>query len=193
MRNTAIIYISQIDNFSKEYKLNNIQWYNYLNKISDEKRYFQSFFSRILLEKLLYDYNIKTSNLLRKDNGYTYLENSNIYISISHSNNYISASISSKPIGIDIESSSNNRDIFNISSEKEIKKYNYKKYLDVWTLKESYIKCYNISNIFQMKNIYLKKHKKYYKIKNKKGYLYNTNYYTFSVFTQSKKIIIKEI
>ena len=98
----------------------------------------------------IYYYNINYNNItiLENEYGKPYIKDSNIYYSISHSNNLVMVAIDDKTIGIDIQFIKNKNKNDFILNESEYK-YNY---IEIFSLKESYIKCIG-SNINHMKDI----------------------------------------
>ena len=129
------------------------EFYNHIyedkkNRINKDN--YNSIYAEYLLSDLLKDYNINYNNItiLENEYGKPYIKDSNIYYSISHSNNLVMVAIDDKPIGIDIQFiKDKNKNNF-ILNESEYK-YNY---IEIFSLKESYIKCIG-SNINHMKDI----------------------------------------
>ena len=131
-----------------------------INKIKNEKAKKQSILGEYLLIKLLKDfYKIDYQKLTfyTNSNGKRYINNKKIYFNISHKNNYVTTVISKKEIGIDIEEVKDIdtkiiKKITTTHEEKYISEDKNKKnerFIEVYTLKEAYIKMLgeNISKI----------------------------------------------
>lgn len=90
----------------------------------------------------------------REANGRPFIANKyNLHFSLSHSGNYIALSIGERPNGVDIET----RDNVDLNIAKRFfLEHEYKyilnsqdwriEFLNIWTLKESCLKCLNLSN-----------------------------------------------
>ena len=118
------------------------------NRISKDN--YLSIYAEYLLCNLLKEYNIDYENItiIENENGKPYIKDSNIYYSISHSGQYVIVCINDLPIGIDIQERKNSKKNDFVLNESEYK-YDY---IDIFSLKESYIKCIG-SNISHMKDI----------------------------------------
>lgn len=121
---------------------------NHLHKI-DKIRSVAAF---SLLIKLLNDNHItyRNENFKIDKNGKLYLANSKIYLNIAHGGNYVIAGISDQPIGVDVESIRREKKYWQIVdlvfNQNEKKKFRHsirkkKPFYQVWTTKESYVKC----------------------------------------------------
>ena len=152
------VYYAKIKPLTREerYKL----YYNCLpesrqkrvdNYISQEDK-IRSVAAFSLLIKLLNDNHISYQNEDFKidANGKLYLANSNIYLNLSHSMDFVIAGISDHPIGVDVEYIKKDKKYEDIAervfNQEEIIEYrrNINKrmfFYQVWTIKESYIKC----------------------------------------------------
>ncbi len=142
---------------------------NYLKRI-DKIRSVAAF---SLLLKLLKDNKIKYKNSDFKidKNGKLYLKDSNIFINISHSGDYVIAGLSNNPIGVDVEDI--NREakyqelIKYVLNNEETTKFNKstnkrKYFFEIWTKKESYLKCIGEGLKVAMPSIKENKFKDYY-------------------------------
>lgn len=129
------------------------EFYNHIyetkkNRINKDN--YLSIYAEYLLSDLLKEYNLEYDNItiLENEYGKPYIKDSNIYYSISHSGEYVIVAVDNKPIGIDIQliKDKNKNDL--VLNEEEYK-YDY---IEIFSLKESYIKCIG-SNINHMKDI----------------------------------------
>ena len=162
------LLIDNINNYSdNEYQdiLNNIEINKkeLINKIKDNNSKKQSILGEYLLIKLLKDYykiDYKDLDFYINPNGKRYLTNKKIYFNISHKNNYVVVVTSKKEIGIDIEEIKE-QDIkiikkFTTKDEEEyiLKDKNKinKRFVEIYTLKEAYIKMLG-ENISKINNI----------------------------------------
>ncbi|MCQ2792215.1 MAG: 4'-phosphopantetheinyl transferase superfamily protein [Bacilli bacterium] len=121
---------------------------NHLHKI-DKIRSVAAF---SLLMKLLDDNHIPYQNNSFKidKNGKLYLASSDIYLNIAHGGNYVIAGISDSPIGVDVENINREKKykeivnlVFNQNEREKFRHLVRKKifFYQVWTTKESYVKC----------------------------------------------------
>ena len=105
-----------------------------------------------LLMKILNDNHVRYKNGDFKidKNGKLYLANSKIYLNIAHGGNYVVAGISDHPIGVDVEYINREKRyreivdlVFNQDEKKKFIHLFFKKkfFYQVWTTKESYVKC----------------------------------------------------
>lgn len=147
-------------------------------KNDDKKR---SILGEILLIRLLNEQNINYSSITFNKNNYgkPYIKDINLFFNISHSKDYVCCAISNNEIGIDIEKLRPTNDSiinqFATNKEKEYinekQKYYTKRSFEIFTLKESYLKCLgvnlnNIKNIeFEIKNNIIKNNKHTFKFK----------------------------
>ena len=125
-----------------------------LKKYEDKKR---SIIGQMLLKDLLqddyYKYNFYTNKF-----GKIYTNKKNTYFSISHSNDLVGCIISNKEIGLDIEKIKdvdlNIIKMFATNYEKEyiLKKDSYKRFFEIYTLKEAYFKMLG-TNLDNLKSV----------------------------------------
>ena len=133
----SIIWVWKIDeSFEKLIDLTN-QTTDIKNEIKKKEFYA----SRILIEKMCKEFNIKFNGIKKDDNGKPYLINSKYHISISHKFPYVTSIFDNKACGVDIERIDNK--VRKIKSkfltENEEKKIgdNLKKLVEYWSIKES--------------------------------------------------------
>jgi len=144
------VNINKLKNYISKEKGEKI---NKFYKIEDKVRglYGELLIRKMIIEKL----NIKNKDIVFKSSKYgkPYLEGfENLFFNISHSGNYVICSLDYNPVGIDIEkiASINVEDI--VKSSFTFKEQNYilkeykleertKRFYEIWTLKESFIKC----------------------------------------------------
>lgn len=152
------IYYAKIKPLRKEerYQL----YYNYLPNFrqkkvdgyTKEEDKLRSVAAFSLLLKLLNDNHItyQDEDFKVDKNGKPYLENSKIYFNISHGGDYVIAAISDHLIGVDVENIKRNKNykelaekVFNAEEINEFHHAMNKRvfFYQIWTLKESYIKC----------------------------------------------------
>ena len=109
--------------------------------IKNEIKKKEFYASRILIEKMCKELNIKFNGIKKDDNGKPYLINSKYHISISHKFPYVTSILDNKACGVDIERIDNK--VRKIKSkfltENEEKKIgdNLKKLVEYWSIKES--------------------------------------------------------
>ena len=112
--------------------------------IKNEIKKKEFYASRILIEKMCKELNIKFNGIKKDDNGKPYLINSKYHISISHKFPYVTSIFDNKACGVDIERIDNK--VRKIKSkfltENEEKKIgdNLKKLVEYWSIKESIYK-----------------------------------------------------
>ena len=95
----SIIWVWKIDeSFDKLIDLTN-QTTDIKNEIKKKEFYA----SRILIEKMCKELNIKFNGIKKDDNGKPYLINSKYHISISHKFPYVTSIFDNKACGVDIE------------------------------------------------------------------------------------------
>ena len=133
----SIIWVWKIDeSFEKLIDLTN-QTTDIKNEIKKKEFYA----SRILIEKMCKELNIKFNGIKKDDNGKPYLINSKYHMSISHKFPYVTSILDNKACGVDIERIDNK--VRKIKSkfltENEEKKIgdNLKKLVEYWSIKES--------------------------------------------------------
>ena len=133
----SIIWVWKIDeSFDKLIDLTN-QTTDIKNEIKKKEFYA----SRILIEKMCKELNIKFNGIKKDGNGKPYLINSKYHISISHKFPYVTSIFDNKACGVDIERIDNK--VRKIKSkfltENEEKKIgdNLKKLVEYWSIKES--------------------------------------------------------
>ena len=125
---------------------------SYINKIKNLKKRKQTIVGKILLANLLkkeYNINYFDIEINYNYNGKPFFNNLNIFFNISHSYDMVICVISNSKIGVDIEKivdiNPKFTNIFLTTSEKEYVNYpakNYnKRFFQIYTLKESYIKA----------------------------------------------------
>ena len=80
-------------------------WDFYLNGISDERRRFQSFCARVLLERALFDNGVPTEGICLGDSGrWGFYPPNGADFSLSHSARLVAVAVSDKfPVGVDAE------------------------------------------------------------------------------------------
>lgn len=129
---------------------------NYINNIlsrSSIDSIKESLAALMLLSQILQKECIETRDLVLKKNinGKPYFENSNVKFSLSHTKNHAAAVISDKNIGLDIEEREFEDEKYkNISKRfftaEETKFISDKEsFLKIWTFKEAYAKCKDLS------------------------------------------------
>lgn len=173
---------------------------NYIEKIKNDKKRKQTIIGKMLLDILLKDeYNINyfNTNIKYNKNGKPFIDNSNIFFNISHSHDFVACIVSDNEIGIDIEKTKlldeNIINLFSSNSEKEAilaskKSYN-KKFLQLYSLKEAYLKMNGdiISNINYV-NFFYQNRKWYCSDKNVKLKLINdVKDYVIAICYKKKK------
>jgi len=121
-----------------------------LKKNRINKNNYPSIYAEYLLAELLKEYNLKYRFLNFEENefGKPYIKDHDIYYSISHSGDYVLVGIHNTPIGVDIQKIKDNYPNPKVISKDELK-YNY---IDIFSLKESYIKCIG-STMNHMKDV----------------------------------------
>ena len=133
----SIIWIWKIDESLEKL----IDLTNQTTDIKNEIKKKEFYASRILIEKMCKELNIKFNGIKKDDNGKPYLINSKYHISISHKFPYVTSIFDNKACGVDIERIDNK--VRKIKSkfltENEEKKIgdNLKKLVEYWTIKES--------------------------------------------------------
>ena len=144
VKNINDIDKSELDHFFKdiyELKRNRIKKDNY-----------PSIYAEYLLSELLREEKINYRLIEVEENEYgkPYIKNHDIYYSISHSGDYVLVGIHNTPIGVDIQQMKDKLPNPKVMSKDEVK-YNY---IDIFSLKESYIKCIG-STMNHMKDVTL--------------------------------------
>ena len=123
-----------------------------LKKDEDKKR---SIIGQILLKDLLKD---DYKNFHVNKFGKIYINKNNIYFNISHSNDLVGCVMSNRKIGLDIEKIKevdlNIVKRFATASEKEyiLEKDSYKRFFEIYTLKEAYFKMLG-TNLDNLKSV----------------------------------------
>ncbi len=116
-------------------------------KNSDDRK--RSLAAQYLLIKLLGEMGVESAVLESDNNSKPYLNGSDLFVSISHSHEMVACAVDSVPIGIDIEKitpvSNSLIDYVCTDKEKEYvckstQKPSFKRFFEVWTAKEAYIK-----------------------------------------------------
>lgn len=154
------IYFTKISNIDKK-KLNNLcllisdeNKYK-IQKFINEKDKMRTLIGEILIRTIIIEHlGVSNKNIEFKKNlyGKPYVEDyPNIHFNISHSGEYVLCAFDNKPIGVDIEEIKDIEfeDIIkSFFAEQEIyyiingeKNTQINRFYDIWTLKESYIKC----------------------------------------------------
>ncbi len=112
--------------------------------------------TRLLLKEMTSD----NLNIMHRDNGKPYLENSELNISISHSKDYVAILLSSKEVGVDIEKYSERvikistrfvSELEHIDKDQEIQHL-----LLHWSAKETLFKIMNRQNVDFKHDLFLK-------------------------------------
>ena len=133
----SIIWVWKIDESLEKL----IDLTNQTTDIKNEIKKKEFYASRILIEKMCKELNIKFNGIKKDDNGKPYLINSKYHISISHKFPYVTSIFDNKACGVDIERIDNK--VRKIKSkfltENEEKKIgdNLKKLVEYWSIKES--------------------------------------------------------
>ena len=133
----SIIWIWKIDESLEKL----IDLTNQTTDIKNEIKKKEFYASRILIEKMCKELNIKFNGIKKDDNGKPYLINSKYHMSISHKFPYVTSILDNKACGVDIERIDNK--VRKIKSkfltENEEKKIgdNLKKLVEYWSIKES--------------------------------------------------------
>ena len=133
----SIIWIWKIDESLEKL----IDLTNQTTDIKNEIKKKEFYTSRILIEKMCKELNIKFNGIKKDDNGKPYLINSKYHMSISHKFPYVTSILDNKACGVDIERIDNK--VRKIKSkfltENEEKKIgdNLKKLVEYWSIKES--------------------------------------------------------
>ena len=133
----SIIWVWKIDESLEKL----IDLTNQTTDIKNEIKKKEFYTSRILIEKMCKELNIKFNGIKKDDNGKPYLINSKYHMSISHKFPYVTSILDNKACGVDIERIDNK--VRKIKSkfltENEEKKIgdNLKKLVEYWSIKES--------------------------------------------------------
>ena len=140
-----------IDDRFRDEKLLNIQ---------NDKNRILGIAVRVLLSKILNDYDIPCGNLKKDEYGKPYLEDSDYSVSFSHTKNFVAVILSKNNfIGIDIETKMNQA--FRIKSKflsaKELieVKNNERKATILWSAKEAIYKAYGKKELIFKKDMQL--------------------------------------
>ncbi|MCQ2796773.1 MAG: 4'-phosphopantetheinyl transferase superfamily protein [Bacilli bacterium] len=123
-----------------------------INKYINQEDKIRSVASFFLLIKLLEDNKIKYTDesFLIDENGKPYLKGNPVYFNISHRGKYVMAAISASPIGVDVEFMKRGVDVHELGDKvfnaNEINEFHHAMnkrvfFYQIWTLKESYLKC----------------------------------------------------
>lgn len=128
---------------------------NKIKKFINKKDKIRSLIAEILIRTIIIE-NLKINNKYikfnKKKHGKPYLENySNFNFNISHSGEYVLCGIDDKDIGVDVEEIKNINIIEIAQNYFTTKEFEYiincdvefqlNRFYEMWTLKESYIKC----------------------------------------------------
>ena len=113
----------------------------------------QSIVSRILLKELLFEnFDITDGyNIDFKASGKPFYANSkDVHFSISHSGDFVGVVVSNKPVGIDIQvdKSVNEKLMEKVCTKEEmnyLENVSKREFIKLWTVKEAYSKCSEIS------------------------------------------------
>ena len=109
--------------------------------IKSENKKKEFYASRILIEKMCKELNIKFYGIKKDDNGKPYLINSKYHISISHKFPYVTSILDNKACGVDIERIDDKvrkikSKFLRENEEKEVGD-KLKKLVEYWSIKES--------------------------------------------------------
>ncbi len=110
-----------------------------------------------LLQKMLSRHGIDDYEISRNENGKPYIEGADIHFSISHTDGLCAVALSDAPVGIDCEKidSAYNERLANFSKryftpneQNEIQESDDKlrKFFEIWTRKEAYIKKHGLNS-----------------------------------------------
>ena len=166
----SIIWIWKIDESLEKL----IDLTNQTTDIKNEIKKKEFYASRILIEKMCKELNIKFNGIKKDDNGKPYLINSKYHISISHKFPYVTSIFDNKACGVDIERIDNK--VRKIKSkfltENEEKKIgdNLKKLVEYWSIKESTYKVEGKTIPLKKINVNQKSKNLYESLANKKKF-----------------------
>lgn len=151
------VKILEIENDKLEYLTSKIssEKRETINKFYNRKDKIRSLIGEILVRvKLAEDFGIGNEDIVfeKNDYGKLYIKGySNLHFNISHSGDWVICGIDEKDIGVDVEKIKNieyEEIARNFFSEKESnyilnkdKKNQLARFYEMWTLKESYVKC----------------------------------------------------
>jgi len=118
-----------------------------LDTAKSNKKILETLCSRILLQKLAVDFNIKYQGIFKDDHGKPFLISNSEFVSISHSYPYVGCSINRlNPTGIDVEHYDDKikRIEHKFLGEQETfdANHNVKKLITLWAAKEALYKFY---------------------------------------------------
>lgn len=140
----------EIDSFFSEYRLNKIK--TLTNKIQINRNIQTEYAIKLSLSHFL---NCDITEISFKVNefGKPILEHNDLYLNITNSNDNLFIAISNNNIGIDLEKIDDKHKKISNKIFKVKKEYSTKEVIKAFTLKESYIKYYGKSIIYDLKSI----------------------------------------
>lgn len=140
----------EIDSFFSEYRLNKIK--TLTNKIQINRNIQTEYAIKLSLSHSL---NCDITEISFKVNefGKPILEHNDLYLNVTNSNDHLFIAISNNNIGIDLEKIDDKHKKISNKIFKVKKEYSTKEVIKSFTLKESYIKYYGKSILYDLKSI----------------------------------------
>lgn len=140
----------EIDSFFSEYRLNKIK--TLTNKIQINRNIQTEYAIKLSLSHFL---NCDITEISFKVNefGKPILEHNDLYLNVTNSNDHLFIAISNNNIGIDLEKIDDKHKKISNKIFKVKKEYSTKEVIKAFTLKESYIKYYGKSILYDLKSI----------------------------------------
>ncbi|WP_026390822.1 4'-phosphopantetheinyl transferase family protein [Haploplasma axanthum] len=180
----------KVQEFFSNYRLDKIQ-----NIISDD------YISRnIQIENIIFEilkkngFNESKLNFFVGDNGRPYLIKSDLCFSISHSNEYLVIAISNMNLAVDIEKIDSKRMKIVKKMYYDLVDYSIDRVIMDWTIKESYIKYYDLNVFNGIRDIIIDKPNVFgsYGILEYKSYRLN-DFYISIVSKEIEEIVINSV
>ena len=126
----------------------------------------------IIIQILKNYFKIRNPKVIRNEHGKPYVLNEKVFFNISYSDDLMICLVSSTEVGVDIEKKRkyNKNIVKKIFSQCEQEKMDIDKFLEYWTIKESYLKYKGIGIIDELYKVEIENEGEY-KIKNDTPYV----------------------